>query len=392
MSLFLIVFVVFIFHVQFLCQLLWTGESSFDFFGWKSEYLYPQYVAQQALFFSLLCLLALIGGYILKRKRIRNENRLEADTVINVLKYISVLNCLLVIQIFITLFVILKGRGNYHAMVAERENMNFFFELRVFPILLFVYVFCGIPVKEWKNRKYRKSLFLFGIMFLLFILVQARSLVFELGCILGYYYLRKTNNRFKLKYVLYLYLISIIPNLIVLGRLSADKVNLLDADTWRNIFTYEYSLIFNNILSESIVTTNEYLYGKTILSSIGLLLPSFIREPLGISVDKTLTTDIAHDAGVFGGSFSLLAEMYLNFGWGAIIVFGILGYFLGYLDNLFFNYKQISLKASVVPLAYSYLVLAFRNDFAVCLKQLIQLFIVVYLIEFISRIKIKSTI
>lgn len=392
MSLFLIVFVVFVFHIQFLCQLLWTGESSFNFFGWKSEYLYSQHIAQQTLFFSLMCLITLVCGYFLKRKKIRIEDRLKSSVEINVSKYVPALNVLLIIQIFITLFVILKGHGNYHAMVSTRENMNFFFELRIFPILLFVFVFCGIPVKEWSNRIYRKSLYLFCIMFFLFVIVQARSLVFEMGCVLGYYYLRKTNNKLKLKYILFLYLISIIPNILVLGRLSSEQVDLSNSDTWRNIFTYEYSLLFNNILSESIVTTKDFLYGKTIFSSIGLLFPSFVREFLGISIDKTFISDVAQDAGVFGGSFSLLAEMYLNFGWGAIMAFGVLGYFLGYIDNLFFNYKQISLKASAVPLAYSYLVLAFRNDFAVCLKQLIQLLIIIYLIEFISRIKIKSTI
>lgn len=387
MSLFLLLFVIYVIHIQFLIQILVSGETSFSFFGWETEFLYSQDIAVKALIFVLLSSLFLIGGYFLKRKFVKIKDRKNIENVSNRKRLTRILNYLLIFQIIITSLIIIRGGGVYQYMAEVRESLNFFFELRIVPLLLFTYLLQYIQVDGW--QKYKSPLLLFAIMVLLFFFIQARSLFIEIGCIIGYYFLKKNNNKLKLRYLFYLYLISILPNFIILGRLSADQVDLYSWSTWKNIFTYEYSLIFNNILSETIYSTKDFLYGNSIISSLGLLVPSFLRDFLGVNLDKAILTDIAQNAGVYGGAFSLFAEMYVNFGWLSVVIFGGIGYFLGYLDNLFFNYKNVSLKTAAVPLAYSYIILAMRNDFAVCIKQLIQLIIIVFIMDIILRLRIK---
>jgi hypothetical protein len=292
------------------------------------------------------------------------------------------------IQILIVAALIVAGKGNYHEMVRVRQSMNFLIELRVFPLIAFSYILQFISKRTYKRYSY--DLTLFGILIALFVIVQARSLLVEVGCILAYYFCKRNKNKIKIKYIVILYILSILPNVVVLGRLSAEQADLSSVETWKNLFTYEYTVIFNNIVAEVIYSTKEIPYFSTILTSFGLMIPSFIREMLGITIDKEMINSIANDAGVFGGGFSLFAELYLNFGWFALAVFFLLGSYLGNLDKKWFCAKRIKLKEAIIPLIYSYIVLGLRNDLGVTIKQIIQIYVVVMIINIILRIKFPA--
>lgn len=386
MTFFVFIFVILIIHFYFFLQLFLTGSTQISFFGWISEFNYSIEIANDCLLYILLCTITLCVGYIYKRngKRTKPLGSEWPSHIILIEKIKTLYRISCVMQIVIVLYVIVKGRGQYNSMAHIRESINFLFELRIFPILLFTYLLQFI--KEEGYRKFRFDVFLFSILVLLFLFVQARSLIFEIGCILGYYYLKRQKNKIKLKYILILYGISIMPNIIVLLRLSSDQYNILEIETWKNILTYEYTIIFNSILGETVSEVTNPIYGTSIINSICLIIPSFIREALGIIPDKNLLVSIAHNAGVFGGGFSLFAEMYLNFGWGAIIMFYFIGYFLGKADNIWFNKKYLSLKACTVPIIYSYILLGLRNDLGVMIKQIIQIYIVVIIIRILIHI------
>lgn len=346
-----------------------------------SEFKYSMEIANECLLYISLCTIALIIGYKYKRKpklstliySLYNKDNYKIRNA----RFLFRLTCFF--QICIALYIIVQGHANYHLMTKIREGLNFLFELRIFPLILATYLIQFITKRNYKHFKLEINLFI--ILVVLFILIQARSLLLELGCIIGYYFLKAKKNRIKFSYIIFLYVLSIIPNLVVLGRLPSNMVDLSDWETWKNIFTYEYTIIFNSILGETIGYTKQFLYGETIFENLSLLIPSFIRNFLDIHKDVSSINEIAKNAEVFGGGFSLFAEMFLNFGWVSVIGFYFLGYFLAYQDNIWFNKNRISVFACTIPIVYSYFVLGLRNDMGVLVKQLVQIYVVAYIIK-----------
>lgn len=388
MSLFFLIFVILIIHFSFFLQLYITGSNQISFFGWISEFNYSNEIADKCLIYITLCTIALCIGYMIKRKSNKSKRLTYYDDLNPIrtakLRYLFRLTC--IFQILIVLYVVIIGRANYALMTKIRESLNFFFELRIFPLLIFTYLLQYINRQTYK--KYKIEICLFCLLCLLFVFVQARSLLVEVGCIIGYYFLKQNKNQIKIKYIVTIYIISIIPNIIVLGRLSAEQADLANIETWKNIFTYEYTILFNSILGETIGYTKEFLYGKTVFDGFYMLIPSFLRNMLGLIPDKTIISSIAKDAGVFGGGFSLFAEMYLNFGWFSVVLFFLMGYFLALQDNKWFNKSHITLLACTIPLIYSYVILGMRNDMAVLVKQIFQIYIVLYIVKILLKIKI----
>lgn len=387
MTFFLLVFAILIVHFSFFLQLYISGDTQISFFGFISEFNYTKQVADECLIYIFLCTIALIIGYTfsLTNKRFipLTISQSQPNNIQNIRSFFRI-SC--IIQIAIVLIVIIKGGGNYQKMASVRESMNFLFELRIFPLLAFVYLLQFISKKTVKE--YRSEIILFSTLMAFFVIVQARSLLVESGCVLGYYFCKKNKDKIKIKYIVILYILSIVPNLIVLGRLTSEQSDLTNIETWKNIFTYEYTILFNNIVAEVISSTKDIDYGVTIIPSLGLLFPSFIREFLGISIHKDLLNTIAINAGVLGGGFSMFAELYLNFGWLSLIIFYFMGLYLAKLDSKWFTAKTIPLKYAMIPIIFSYILLGLRNDLGVLIKQIIQIHIAFFIIQYIVKVKI----
>jgi hypothetical protein len=193
-------------------------------------------------------------------------------------------------------------------------------------------------------------------------------------------------DKVKVKYMLLMVCSIIVPNLIVLGRMGfpSDPELLMNG-----LFSFEYSTLFNNILSEAILRGREVHGGLTFIPDLILLIPSPLRALFGI---QAATSDyqsiLLSEAGVFGGGFSFVGEMYSNFAWLAPLVFGILGALIGKMNAGAARVGRVPVFYAVAPLLYVSFILAFRNDFGVFLKTVIQLFIVAILIDILRRLRV----
>jgi hypothetical protein len=389
MLILVIIFVFFILHIQFLLEVILWGRRDFSFFFWDFSYPYSDQIAIKSLIFVFCCLFSFLFGYfLLHKKRIINIR----NSISNIGKSKSIFDITLFFYIaFILLggYIIISSNFSYAKIVKLRERLNFLFELRIIPLLLTSYIMMNSRPRDWKGRRFKKIknvLILYGIMLML---LQTRSIAFEFGILLAYYWIRLINDRFKIRYILYFYLISLIPNIILLFRI--DGLDLTDINTYSKIFTYEYSLLFNNILSEVISNVHVMQFGKTLSDVGGLLVPSFLRNIFGIKLNTDdIRTEIAHDAGVFGGGFSLLAEFYLNFGYISILLFLLLGILLSFLNNKILYKNRVSMIYAATPLFYSCFLVGFRNGLNIFIKQIIQLFIIVIFFVFIMNVKYKQ--
>lgn len=242
MTFYLVIFVILIIHFSFFLQLYITGETQISFFGWISQFNYPIDIANKCFIYICISTLALCIGYMLTRNK--KKSCLFSHEICNkeYLHHVRVFfkyTC--VFQIFISLYVIFRGQFSYHLMTGIRGSINFLFELRIFPILSFIYILQFITKNNY--RRYKTDIILFGLLLISFVFVQARSLLFESGTIMIFYFLKARKNKIKFKYILILYLLSILPNIVVLGRLSSTQADLSSFETWKNIFTYEYTIL-----------------------------------------------------------------------------------------------------------------------------------------------------
>jgi hypothetical protein len=122
---------------------------------------------------------------------------------------------------------------------------------------------------------------------------------------------------------------------------------------------------------------------------MGLLLPSPIRSLFDLNVVKSdYYLDLAEAANIRNGGFALLAELFTNFGWSAIWVFGGMGGLIGFLNARALRVGRANLMTCVAPLFYIAFILAFRNDLGVFLKYVIQLIFIAWMMSLMTKIRI----
>jgi oligosaccharide repeat unit polymerase len=385
MLILLIIALFFILHIQFLSEVIIWERRDFSFFNWDFYYPYSKDIATKSLVFAIYCLSAFLIGYFLfrRRRQIIFQGEITARFKQNIIRSA---NIFLLLFIILGLYILIASEFSYSEIIITRKKYNFLFELRVIPLLLTSYVLLNSAWIDWKKKSSKRLKCLLVIYCIILVFLQTRSILFEIGVIFLYYWVRKTNDKFKIRYIILLYLASLVPNILLLYRIKGLEIN--NIETYRNIFVYEYSLLFNNILSEVIAHT-EPMLGKTLSNILPLLIPSFLRNNFGLFVDKTYITNVAHEAGVFGGGFSFLAELYLNFGYWSIAIFLFLGIALAFLNNKTLYIEKVSIFYAGTPLFYCYFVLAFRNDLTVFIKQIIQLFIILFFLKIIFSTKYR---
>lgn len=387
MELLVVIFVFYMLHIQFLLNYLWTGENEFVFFGWKFFYNYSNDIARQSLFYVLICLCVFFLCYKISYSKecINNKRYFIGDSIINITKLLYSYIILLL------LYIIVMGKFSYHEIVLVREKINFLFELRVVPNLLFSYILFNSDSSEWKKNQYKKLKNVLIVYIILILLTQTRSLIFEIFSILSIRFMKSKNVRLKKQYILYLFIVSIIPNIVVLFRLEDGQVDFSNIDTYKSIFTYEYSLMFNNILSEIFNNEMNYNYSDMYNNLFILLIPSFLRKDFSLAIDGSALEEIANNAGVYGGGFSLLGQLYLLFGYWSILYWMISGLFLGVSFKKLYKRKNNSIYIATLPIIYIYIILSFRNGLDVYLKQIVQLYMIASFLNIIITTKYNLT-
>jgi len=172
-----------------------------------------------------------------------------------------------------------------------------------------------------------------------------------------------------------------------------------------NPFENEYVHFAPCLISEVLTRGNQQrLYGRTMLRTLPLMVPSPVRRVLHISVDEGRfyhDYDVDYDSNSdlllfyeigdtaiehFNGGFSLLAEMFLNFGYFAVFFFLVLGWWISDQWSKLIITGSLGMASlyAVFPITLTIILLSFRNDFAIHAKMIIQLYIINYCIVRIS--------
>jgi hypothetical protein len=394
MLLFFILFMFFILHIQFLLRNVFLGTYDTTYFQFTSVYLFNHDVAVISLLFSIATACSFGASYTWTYRRPSSQpaSAITDDVVMqaNLASMRTIFIAFGLMQAIANVILAVTSDFNYQTMAETLESSGFIFELRIFLLVALAFIALNVrPAVFWRGEKYRMVrlvLILYGASILI---VQARSRVFEFAAILVYAYLMWAGDRVRWRYLGAIALALLVPNLIVLGRLGIpdDPAVLIDG-----LFSFEYSITLNNFLGAAIERTYVVQDGLTFLKSLWLLIPSPIRTAMDIDVVKSDAYEaLAAIAQVRNGGYSMLAEMYQNFGWFALLAFVAMGGGMGALNRRAARVGNVPIIAATAPLIYAAFVVAFRNDFGVFLKFVIQAFVVAYLLRTMLRTSVPST-
>ena len=171
-----------------------------------------------------------------------------------------------------------------------------------------------------------------------------------------------------------------------------DLFNLNFTNIISSVFQYEYSFTLANILSTNIAGDKLSIItdGFTFLSRLYILIPSFIRNIYGIQGNESIYYTLVQElSGAFGGGFSFVGELYTNFGEFTYLILFLFGLFITRMISInYVNLGSSSLIAATYPLITSNFILSLRNDIFPLIKICIYLFLIAFLMKFISQIKI----
>jgi oligosaccharide repeat unit polymerase len=352
------------------------------------QYDFSKNIALTSFIFILCCLFSFLLGYSIFFKKLKtiSINR-------NINRYEIIFLCLmfnsLVIYILIAGFV---TGFNYGLMTQFREKYNFFFELRMLPLIIFSHILHNVSIqkiiRESKFKSLRFSLIFYIIALVLF---QVRSPIFEIVFVIVFSHLMWTGDRFKLKYLVILFIATIVPNIIILGRIGIpENFDVLI----EGLFSIEYSIMLNQLLGTAITSSENLHQGLSFLPQLSLIIPSPIRYLFNINAtNNDFFLNVSDYAGIHGGGFSLFAQTYLDFGWYSIIVFFFLGLFIGKLNKGASRVGGVSFVYSVAPLIFALFILTIRNDLGVFIKYSFQALIIAFCLElFFNLFKKESKI
>lgn len=390
MLLFFVLFIFFVFHIQFLLKNIFLGVEDANFFMFVMHYPFDRQIAIQSLWFVLAC----AGGFWVGYKLVyRADHRSGlSDKNFDFRKWrneLRVLNFMGIVMIFY--IGILGGVTgfSYGPMTMLRESYGFIFELRMVFLLLLSHLLLNISWREFlKKPELKMSRTILAAYFFGLLLFQARSAIFELGVCILIPLLMWAGDKVRVKYVLTLLALLIVPNIIVLGRMGVpeDPYELLDG-----LFSIEYTMILDKFLGAAIETGFRAKEALSFLPQIGLILPSPLRNLLSVQATNTdFIMELSESAEVYGGGFSFVAQMYSDFGWFAPMVFCLLGLLIGRMNYQASKVGRVKLIYATAPLLYSIFILTFRNDFGVFLKYTIQLFVVAAILTFLLKLRLGA--
>lgn len=387
MLLFLILAMFFILHAQFLLRNIFFGTYDSTFFQFTQPYLFDRHIATMSLLFVLLCAGAFQFGYKYAYKAYIQPQSVGQTLDDNIRAIVRICLFFGVTQALANFGLAAISGFSYQRIAETLEASAFVFELRIVFLLCFAYITLNVPFRIlWSDHKYRllRAVVIFYTLSLL--VVQSRSRVFELAAVPIFAHLMWNGDRVRWRYVGVLVLALIAPNLIVLGRLGIPSS---PGALISGLFSIEYSVLLDNFLGGAIEGRYVVQEHLTFLKSLWLVIPSPIRSLLGIEVIKSdAYIALSRIADVRNGGYSMLAEMYQNFGWYAVAVFGLMGFFLGALNRRASSVGNVPIVAATAPLIYAAFIIAFRNDFGVFLKFIVQVFLVALLLRFALRISL----
>ncbi|MEY0908358.1 MULTISPECIES: O-antigen polymerase [unclassified Providencia] len=376
-------------HLLSLFYWIYNGNLDYTFFGSVIDYPYSNETIRNTYIFNLIIFLAYLLGWVLSKKLYGSKlNQIKLKPYYRENKsFTAILKILLIVFISTNFLVFISANGNYWEINKIKESLNFIFELRVLINLLCIYLLLNkIPLSALTK------IMLF-IYFLSLCMLQARSVIFEfIFAIITPYLISKKIN---LKIFIILCITPIMPNIIVafrfLNTYSPQEILMY-------FFSFEYLTLFNLIVSESILKYtefNDFLFGETYLTSIKLILPSFIRDIFEISVDRgSDIANVRYSSGVHGGGFSMVGELFMNFGYFSFIpvfVYSLLiNSSLYHISKKYLLQQKISFIECITPLILVMTILSLRNDTASLIKYIIQLIFIACSLSLLIKLSRKN--
>ncbi|WP_404335687.1 hypothetical protein AB2M62_16965 [Sphingomonas sp. MMS12-HWE2-04] len=384
MLLFFILAMLFILHAQFLIRNLLFNTYEANFFQFTQSYLFDRHIAALSLLFTVLCAAAFAMSYG-RAYAIRSTDADRppvSDYSIRMIMRVGSLFA--IIQIIANFTLAFYSDFQYQTMAETLESSAFVFELRAVFLLCLSFLTLNVPPKVlFTSPQFRLLQIILVAYALSIIVVQSRSRVFEFATIPVFAYLMWTQDRIRLQYIAVLLVALVAPNVIVLGRLGIpDDTELLI----NGLFSIEYSVTLNNFLGGAIEHRYILQESFTFLNSLWLVIPSPIRTLIGIDVVKSDAYDaLVHIADVRNGGYSMLAEMFQNFDWWAIMAFALFGWIIGALNRSARRVGSVGIFSAMAPMIYVAFVVALRNDFGVLLKFIAQLMVVASFLRIFIR-------
>lgn len=371
-------------------NIFWDMGGAY-FFTYYTPYRFSRDVAMETLIFCVSCAAAFVIGYIfskctLYKQSAKSGGKLISEKYIN--KAVWYLNIFLALHIVLDLYALCIAGFNYSTIFNLKISMSFLFESRMLVFVLLGFVYLNKPPETWlKAKRLRFTAILLALYFIISVLMQSRSVVFECTAVIGFCWLMWKGNKIKIKYLVVLLCAIPMANLIVLPRLP-------DMDwqtTIAGIFSFEYTVLISNIVSSTIASNHPPLLVDFFIATPSRIIPSPLRNLLEIGMPigsgGNYWQIVLGNAGVYGGGFSLLAEMYGNLGRWGISMFLFLGFLIGKFIKGASRVGSVSLLYAAAPLIYAHFVLAFRNDFGTFAKASIQIILVAIIMKFILRIR-----
>lgn len=391
---FIILFVFFIFHILFFFNYFVFGTEYGEFFGLRISYLYDTDIAIKTFGFTLISFISIFLGLSSNNffKFKAKANKLLRDTY-NTISLKSLVLTVAGLTLFVALnfFFELTGYSQIAALRAAGTFKVAIYELRYFILIYISYNLLNYKISDLFKARPRTYTVTLSIIYIISTLIlQTRSIIFEIFFLLIYTYLIWNKNKIKIQYILILIIFSIIPNILLLFRV--DLYNLSFKDIVSSLFQYEYSFTLANLISTNIANDKLLIFsdGFTFISKLYILIPSVFRNLLDIQGTQSFYYEyISELAESFGGGFSLLGEFYANFGeftYLILFIFGILMTRMISINSA--NLGSSTLISATYPLIISNLILTFRNDIFPFIKICIYLIFIAYFMTIFSKIKL----
>lgn len=385
MLLLFIIFVFYICHIHFLLKFLFLGVSEATFFYQTTVYQYNEDVALTSLYIVLSSLVFFIIGYktYYRKKRVSViYNSITLDFKI-FKSEIFVMNFFAILVSTYMLSIYILGDGIYGKMVPIKADTRYLLELRIFYLILLSHLFFNI---SFKNFFFSRKLIFTRIIFLSYIIViilfQARSLLFEILCVCLIPILLRNGDKIRLKYCIILVVCSIfIPNILILYR---TNFNLYDTSLFNILTSIEYSIILNKYLGSAITfgNLNQDIYS---FFRLYVIIPGPLRNYFELNFNHQDMLQIVENSGVKGGSFSIIAQIYVAIGWWILLYFFIIGLLLGNYFKKGRNIGYIPIHHAISPLIFSAFILSIRNDIGPFLKSILYIILFSLLLSGLFR-------
>lgn len=270
------------------------------------------------------------------------------------------------------------------------------------------YTFTGLVLIATAGRMYQKKIAIVVLVVIAIVRLlsgdRGDGIVFIFSAYLLYiYFVQKSKPKLVQVVLLVTIMLAIVP---IVGNLrhSATMDSNVSAMTIlleNNIFESTLTNLGATIwplakIIELIPFDHEFLWGGSYISSLLLLIPSFMRIGPLSNIDQAYTGPggwlMNYLEMSYGPGFTPFAESYMNFGWFGIVAMAGFGFFIAKLLSIRAKHnKDIPLMLGLSILSFLFLAMGARGSFNYMIAFLFRYVLIPYLLIHIVESKYNMT-